>query len=91
MTERAVGRPWSAREDQLLAAAIAVHGQVDNWKAVALSVPGRSNKACRKASPHLLHPADLSPRHIAVAALPIAERQEIRLVKARRQSPFGAL
>ncbi|KAG8220063.1 hypothetical protein J3R82DRAFT_1081 [Butyriboletus roseoflavus] len=50
MTERAVGRPWAAREDQLLANAVAVHGQVDNWKAVASSVPGRSNKACRKAS-----------------------------------------
>lgn len=50
MTERAVGRPWTAREDELLATAVAVHGQVDNWKAVALSVPGRTNKACRKAS-----------------------------------------
>lgn len=49
MAKRAVGRPWSATEDQLLAAAVAVHGQVDNWKAVALAVPGRSNKACRKA------------------------------------------
>ncbi|KAG9314619.1 hypothetical protein JVU11DRAFT_5423 [Chiua virens] len=37
MTERAVGRPWTAREDELLANAVAVHGQVDNWKAVALS------------------------------------------------------
>lgn len=50
MTKRAVGRPWTANEDQLLVNAVAVHGQVDNWKAVALSVPGRTNKACRKAS-----------------------------------------
>ncbi|KAI9572691.1 hypothetical protein HD554DRAFT_2014921 [Boletus coccyginus] len=55
MSDRAVGRPWTAREDQLLAAAVAAHGQADNWKAVALSVPGRSNKACRKAS-HLIRP-----------------------------------
>ncbi|KAH0838554.1 hypothetical protein J3R83DRAFT_6874 [Lanmaoa asiatica] len=60
MSERAIGRPWTAREDQLLANAVAVHGQVDNWKAVALSVPGRTNKACRKASiPRWLH--SLSP------------------------------
>jgi hypothetical protein len=56
MTERAVGRPWSAREDELLAAAVGVHGQVDNWKAVAASVPGRTNKACRKASVRLSTP-----------------------------------
>ncbi|KAF8446231.1 hypothetical protein L210DRAFT_3642485 [Boletus edulis BED1] len=37
MTERAVGRPWTASEDQLLANAVAIHGEVDNWKAVALS------------------------------------------------------
>lgn len=62
MTERAVGRPWTAREDQLLANAVAVHGQVDNWKAVALSVPGRTNKACRKASypPSPFQSADLT-------------------------------
>ncbi|KAF8559370.1 hypothetical protein OG21DRAFT_1503273 [Imleria badia] len=56
MTERAVGRPWTASEDQLLANAVAVHGQVDNWKAVALSVPGRTNKACRKRWLHSLSP-----------------------------------
>lgn len=50
MTERTIGRPWTANEDQLLANAVAVHGEVDNWKAIALSVPGRTNKACRKAS-----------------------------------------
>ena len=52
MTRRAAGRPWTAHEDHLLATAVAAHGQVDNWKAVALAVPGRTNKACRKASRH---------------------------------------
>ncbi|KAG2117932.1 uncharacterized protein F5147DRAFT_566041 [Suillus discolor] len=50
MTERIVGRPWTAQEDRLLASAVAVHGESDNWKAVAHCVPERSNKACRKAS-----------------------------------------
>jgi hypothetical protein len=58
MLERSVGRPWSAQEDDLLANAVVLHGEVDNWKAVALSVPGRTNKACRKASldPHTINP-----------------------------------
>ncbi|KAG1787838.1 uncharacterized protein HD556DRAFT_1246130 [Suillus plorans] len=50
MTERIVGRPWTAQEDRLLANAVAIHGESDNWKAVAHCVPERSNKACRKAS-----------------------------------------
>lgn len=47
-TERAFGRPWSTDEDNLLKQAVAVHGENDNWKTIALSVPGRTNKACRK-------------------------------------------
>lgn len=46
--ERAVGRPWTTDEDTLLRQAVATHGENDQWKAVALSVPGRTNKACRK-------------------------------------------
>lgn len=48
MTERNVGRPWSAEEDSLLKAAVDAHGENDNWKIIAQAVPGRSNKACRK-------------------------------------------
>jgi len=44
MAEKVVGRPWTAEEDNLLIQAVAVHGQNDNWKQVALSVPGRTNK-----------------------------------------------
>ena len=48
MADKVVGRPWTAEEDNLLIQAVAVHGQNDNWKQVALAVPGRTNKACRK-------------------------------------------
>ena len=48
MSERGVGKPWTTQEDNLLIQAVAIHGENDNWKAVALSVPGRTNKACRK-------------------------------------------
>ena len=47
-TERGVGKPWTPEEDKLLTQAVAIHGEVDNWKTIALSVPGRTNKACRK-------------------------------------------
>lgn len=56
MTERIVGRPWTAQEDRLLANAVAMHGESDNWKAVAHCVPERSNKACRKRWLHSLSP-----------------------------------
>ncbi|KAI0639083.1 hypothetical protein C8Q77DRAFT_1213751 [Trametes polyzona] len=56
MSERAVGKPWTSYEDNLLIQAVAVHGENDNWKAVALSVPGRTNKACRKRWLHSLSP-----------------------------------
>lgn len=50
--ERGVGKPWTPEEDKLLTQAVAIHGEVDNWKTVALSVPGRTNKACRKVRTH---------------------------------------
>lgn len=34
--------------DQLLKDAVAEHGEHDNWKNIALCIPGRTNKACRK-------------------------------------------
>jgi hypothetical protein len=37
-----------------LTAAVKLHGEQDNWKTIALSVPGRSNKACRKVASHWL-------------------------------------
>ncbi|KAG2155483.1 hypothetical protein DEU56DRAFT_724964 [Suillus clintonianus] len=60
MTERIVGRPWTAQEDRLLANAVATHGESDNWKAVAHCVPERTNKACRKASIDLIIPIQFS-------------------------------
>ena len=48
MAERNIGRPWSAQEDHLLINAVNQHGPGDNWKVIALAVPGRTNKACRK-------------------------------------------
>ncbi|KAF9458340.1 hypothetical protein BDZ94DRAFT_1270889 [Collybia nuda] len=56
MAERNLGRPWTDEEDTLLTAAVKVHGEQDNWKTVALSVPGRTNKACRKRWLHSLSP-----------------------------------
>ncbi|KAI9068020.1 hypothetical protein FKP32DRAFT_1588049 [Trametes sanguinea] len=56
MSERGVGKPWTPYEDNLLIQAVAIHGENDNWKAVALSVPGRTNKACRKRWLHSLSP-----------------------------------
>jgi hypothetical protein len=50
MTERNQGRPWTAREDHLLTQAVALHGENDNWKMIALAVPQRTNKACRKVT-----------------------------------------
>jgi hypothetical protein len=50
MKERGVGKPWTKDEDSLLIQAVNVHGENDNWKTIALFVPGRTNKACRKVS-----------------------------------------
>ena len=45
------GRPWTPYEDDLLRAAVVIHGDnTEKWKTIALSVPGRTNKACRKVS-----------------------------------------
>ncbi|KAI0963145.1 hypothetical protein AcW1_000307 [Taiwanofungus camphoratus] len=57
MSERAVGKPWTPEEDNLLIQAVAVHGETDNWKTIALSIPGRTNKACRKRWLHSLSPS----------------------------------
>ncbi|KXN83638.1 Transcriptional activator Myb [Leucoagaricus sp. SymC.cos] len=56
MAERNVGRPWTEVEDQLLKEAVAKHGEHDNWKNIALCIPGRTNKACRKRWLHSLSP-----------------------------------
>lgn len=56
MTERGVGKPWTSLEDTLLRQAVAVHGENDNWKSVALCVPGRTNKACRKVCHNDIQP-----------------------------------
>ena len=76
--ERNVGRPWTEEEgnlhtvpllasshlfpDKLLIEAVKVHGEKDNWKIVALSVPGRTNKACRK----VLRPLDYRSDQILI-------------------------
>ncbi|TCD61575.1 hypothetical protein EIP91_008230 [Steccherinum ochraceum] len=57
MKERGIGTPWTADEDNLLRQAVDIHGQCDNWKLVAASVPGRTNKACRKRWLHSLSPS----------------------------------
>jgi hypothetical protein len=57
MTERNVGRPWTAHEDRLLTEAVHHYGENDNWKAIAVTVPGRTNKACRKRWLHSLSPS----------------------------------
>ncbi|KAL5534629.1 hypothetical protein ACEPAG_1092 [Sanghuangporus baumii] len=52
------GRPWTSYEDDLLRAAVAIYGDnTERWKAIALSVPGRTNKACRKRWLHSLSPS----------------------------------
>lgn len=48
-TAAVIGRPWSNHEDRLLTEAVAIHGSdTEKWKTIALAVPGRTNKACRK-------------------------------------------
>lgn len=44
-----VPRPWSQEEDNLLRQAVAIYGEEPGvWKIIASTIPGRSNKACRK-------------------------------------------
>ncbi|KAJ7596743.1 hypothetical protein C8J56DRAFT_296019 [Mycena floridula] len=50
------GSSWKKAEDELLTQAVKQYGERDQWKAVALLVPGRSNKACRKRWLHSLSP-----------------------------------
>ena len=43
------GRQWTPHEDKLLTEAVSIYGDnTEKWKIIALSVPGRTNKACRK-------------------------------------------
>lgn len=39
---------------------VAEHGDTEHWKTIALSVPGRSNKACRKVTIKYLYRAYIS-------------------------------
>ncbi len=56
-TTPSTGRPWSKYEDKLLTEAVASHGaDTEKWKTIALAVPGRTNKACRKVL-HMYHDA----------------------------------
>ncbi|PPQ92695.1 hypothetical protein CVT25_014002 [Psilocybe cyanescens] len=56
MSERNTSKPWTEEEDLLLRQAVALFGENDNWKKVAYSIPGRTNKACRKRWLHSLQP-----------------------------------
>jgi myb proto-oncogene protein/Myb-like DNA-binding protein BAS1 len=56
MVERNVSRPWTDEEDELLRQGVAEHGDTDHWKTIASSIPGRSNKSCRKRWLHSLQP-----------------------------------
>ncbi|KAI5119921.1 hypothetical protein M0805_000886 [Coniferiporia weirii] len=52
-----LGRPWTPYEDKLLTDAVRIYGEnTEKWKTIALSVPGRTNKACRKRWLHSLSP-----------------------------------
>lgn len=55
MAARNAGRPWTSEEDAQLIQAVQTHGDNDDWRTadwrtIANSVPGRTNKACRKVS-----------------------------------------
>ncbi|KAI0047821.1 hypothetical protein FA95DRAFT_1605769 [Auriscalpium vulgare] len=56
MAERNTGRPWTTPEDDLLRHAVETAGENADWKTIALRVPGRTNKACRKRWLHSLAP-----------------------------------
>lgn len=81
MKEKNVGKPWSKDEDELLLSAVAIHGEVDNWKNVALCVPGRTNKACRKVRNgfNLILRLVTERSCIEMAPFSFSQRQEIRL------------
>lgn len=93
MAERTVGRPWNTHEDNLLKQAVAIHGENDNWKTISLSVPGRTNKACRKVSMSDLLTSFASIficDNLAMAPLAIAHRQKICMDSRGRPALAGA-
>lgn len=47
---------WTPEEDEVLAAAVAASGFKVCWRKIALSLPGRTNKSCRKRWIHSLDP-----------------------------------
>lgn len=57
MAERNASRPWTAEEDKLLQQGVERFGEQENWKTIAVSIPGRTNKACRKRWLHSLSPS----------------------------------
>ncbi|KAF8640483.1 hypothetical protein AX17_000146 [Amanita inopinata Kibby_2008] len=61
-------------KDKLLTEEVKIHGERDNWKTIALSIPGRTNKACRKRWLH-----SLSPSVKKTAWTPDEDRQLLRL------------
>lgn len=78
MTEKCVSKPWTKHEDDLLRQAVAALGENDNWKNVALYVPGRTNKACRKVRAVCCFPCTRTRTRLRLAVAPfaLAERQE---------------
>lgn len=56
MAERNASRPWTEEEDKLLQQGVERFGEQENWKTIAVSIPGRTNKACRKRWLHSLSP-----------------------------------
>ncbi|KAI0067964.1 hypothetical protein BV25DRAFT_895870 [Artomyces pyxidatus] len=57
MADRVTGRPWTSQEDQQLTKAVEEFGENADWKTIAVHVPGRTNKACRKRWLHSLSPS----------------------------------
>lgn len=92
MTEKGVGKPWTTDEDKLLIQAVAIHGENDNWKAVAVSVPGRTNKACRKVCDVNIHNVRVFTKAvIAMASFALPECQEVRVDSRRGWPPSLAI
>ncbi|RCI07008.1 hypothetical protein CU098_005951, partial [Rhizopus stolonifer] len=50
--------PWTPEEDQLLRLAVQLYGdKTEKWSKIAICVPGRTNKNCRKRWFHSLDPS----------------------------------
>jgi len=78
----------------LLIKSVNQHGPGDNWKVIALSVPGRTNKACRKVGqPSVTRRCSLLTDHpaTALAALSLSVYQEDGLDCGRGQAAAGTL